>query len=174
MLNLSSSYLMQSGYSPFLSASPQVSPIMPVNLAPQPSLAYASAPISLGSVSQPLVNSLVQPVAQPLLQPISQPVVSPMVMPPQPVPQVISPPVLSSSIQGSLSAPISYERFIPPTPLPQSVSNDMPRPIYQFYKQVPATSVSVQAAPAYSTISAPAQNLSYSVGAPQFRTFSWM
>ena len=158
MLNLSSSYLMQSGYSPFLSASPQVSPIMPVNLAPQPSLAYASAPISLSSVSQPLVNSLVQPVAQPLLQPISQPVVSPMVMPPQPVPQVISPPVLSSSIQGSLSAPISYERFIPPTPLPQSV----------------ATSVPVQAAPAYSTISAPAQNLSYSVGAPQFRTFSWM
>lgn len=174
MLNLSSSYLLQPAASPFLSVSPQVSPIMPVNLAPQPSLTYASPTIPLSPVPQPLVQSLVQPVAQPLLQPVAQPVVSPMVIPQQPMPQVISPTLLSSSIQGSLSPSISYEKFIPPTPLPQSVSNDMPKPIYQFYKQVPATSVSVQAAPAYSTISAPMQNLSNSVGVPQYRTFSWI
>ena len=182
MLNLSSSYLLQPGTSQFLSVSPPVSSIMPVNLAPQPSLTYASQPILqpmaqplvsslVQPVAQPLVSSLVQPVAQPLVQPIPQPVVSPMVIPPQPAPQVISPALVSSSM-GSLAPSITYDKFIPPTPVPQSLANDMPQPIYQFYRQVPTTSV--QAAPAYSTISAPVQNLSYSVGAPQYRTFSWM
>ena len=186
MLSLSTSQLVPAT-SQILSVSPQVSTVMPVTVvSPQPSL----------TLSQPILQSLVQPVAQPLIQSIALPVVQPMVQPvvqpvvqsivqpmaqpvassmivtPPPMPQVMpQTTVIPTPAQKTLTPSPDYGKFIPPTPVPQSVVNDMPPKIYQFYQQVPTSSL--QAAPTFSTISAPAQSIGFSgVEMPQYRTFS--
>ena len=184
MLSLSTSQFVPAT-SQILSVSPQVSTVMPVAVAPQPSLTLSAQPMFqslVQPVAQPLIQSIATPVVQPMIQPVVQPVVQPMVQPvassmimtPPPMPQVMpQTTVIPTPIQKTLTPSPDYSKFIPPTPVSQSVVNDMPPKIYQFYQQVPTSSI--QAAPAYSTINAPAQSLVLSgVGMPQYRTFSWV
>ena len=187
MLSLSTSQFVPAT-SQILSVSPQVSTVMPVAaVAPQPSLALSAQPMYQSLVQpvaqpliqsialpvvQPMVQPVVQPVVQSIVQPMAQPVASSMIITPPPMPQVMpQTTVIPTPAQKTLTPSPDYGKFIPPTPVPQSVVNDMPPKIYQFYQQVPTSSL--QAAPAYSTISAPAQSFGFSgVGMPQYRSFS--
>ena len=127
--------------------------LMPVGI-PQPPIALAP---------QPIFQPVVQPVVQPIVQPMVQPVVTPLVMPSQTMSQMLPQPVPTSP---------EYSRFIPPTPITHGLPQDAPPKIYQFYQQVPNLSSSVQAVPAYSTISSPVQGSYLSVGVPQYQTLS--
>ena len=63
-----------------------------------------------------------------------------------------------------------------------TLANEMPPRIYQIYKLAPTpapatapvalTSVALQQAPAFSTVSTPVVNTSLALGAPQFTTYT--
>ena len=150
-------------FQPSIPVSNQVS-IMPLQLnqvAPVPQF-----------VPQPILQTVVKPVVQPVVQPVIQPIVTPMVMTPPAKPQILPQTVIPTPLQRNLSLSPDYGQFIPPTPIPQGLPYDAPPKIYQFYQQVPNLSASVQAVPAFSTISTPTQSLNLSMGVPQYQTLS--
>ena len=160
---LTTSALFRPSLPPALSQSaiPQASQIVNVPVVPQPVLQTVATPLV-----QPVIQPTVAPaLVQSLVQPVS--VVQPLAVaipPPPPKPLTPSP---------------QYDKFIPPTPMPQSLANDMPPKVYQFYQYVPVqantpVNVSLQQAPAYSTVSTPIQTVAYTVGVPQYNTITYI
>ena len=135
-------------------------------------------------VVQPVMEQVIQPVVQPIAPPvvsqIVQPVVQPVAMPLPPMQQYIPQPVIPGP--RPLTPSPNYDKFIPPTPMPSSLANDIPPKAYQFYQYVPvqqnvSTSMVNTLIPqgaAYSTNSVPVQNIGLSVGAPQYRTLTFI
>lgn len=131
-------------------------------------------------VMEQVIQPVVQPIAPPVVSQIVQPVVQPVAMPLPPMQQYIPQPVIPGP--RPLTPSPNYDKFIPPTPMPSSLANDIPPKAYQFYQYVPvqqnvSTSMVNTLIPqgaAYSTYSVPVQNIGLSVGAPQYRTLTFI
>lgn len=131
-------------------------------------------------VMEQVIQPVVQPIAPPVVSQIVQPVVQPVAMPLPPMQQYIPQPVIPGP--RPLTPSPNYDKFIPPTPMPSSLANDIPPKAYQFYQYVPvqqnvSTSMVNTLIPqgaAYSTNSVPVQNIGLSVGAPQYRTLTFI
>lgn len=158
-----------------------VQPIAPVTQALVESVIQPTVQPITQSVIQTVPTPVVQPVMEQVIQPVVQPIVQPVV---QPLIQPVIQPIVQPVIPGPkpLTPSPKYDKYIPPTPMPSSLANDISPKVYQFYQYVPVqqnvaasmVNTLIPQGPAYSTNSVPVQNIGLSVGAPQYRTLTFI